>query len=863
MNNELIHEKVIIETTDNCFSLTTIPIDNPHRLMGWMSRTLKRTENFDNLMTFDNVYNKKFCTRHDYSNFFYTYMNQLEYDCGRLLVYTEPNHNDFTITWYTINNNYYWLDIFTTTDNIRGPFKSLDDLKSNVFYTYNNVYKSDNNTIIGEVKTIYPDMSVHEYVSESNIINKFTSSNDIVMESLMDRGKKKHHMIFDDEYGDPVTLIYDDFLDNYINVNPYKLDINTLEQIKKSDNIVGEFRKYMLDMNKAFEDSMKRSDYFNASIYMIHCKINNQSTASNKEIISVLDKMFPSMKSNKELIDWLEIRINELRYTIEMLDKLMVAILIKYGASCVEANKKIKELNISDKDKILQNIVYSDKFNIIDEGRHYRNYDFSVFGGGMVYISEGAINSVEDKEERAGYLNPSKYLICALKYDAILVTHEIEDRSNKRWRIQPVHIDDEDYYYIDDVIKVLHKKQCKGILLIVCNTGKHKLDKYKKLYGIDIEYGDRFIKNKKGDTLGTSVLFEYNQALTIKNIESVYEEDLYKTQKYIKNLEKAIIYMMQRSEMCTYPEKFDIIRIGNTIKVENVKCNSIGDFYKVWDICFNDVLMLYKTLVYNENIVYREYLRCKNKYTLNESTYSWTANIPGALVFFTTNIDNSYYKFNTLKECMFDIIQHYNIKHDNDMVYRITKNDKEYKKFKITDIYEQMNHPYHTGNFDNEMLLSLSEELDPYLNTNNDLRLSTFENREIVEEDMIIDGDSIIFAINPRKSFMDQYDEIHKVLHADYKNNNIDGMKHNLGLMFSLILFIERSKKYKNRDKEAVKARAFAINDFKTYLKIVQKEDKNFDFMSFYEENHYGKTIININSETIKALKQLFKSIIL
>lgn len=140
----------------------------------------------------------------------------------------------------------------------------------------------------------------------------------------------------------------------------------------------------------------------------------------------------------------------------------------------------------------------------------------------------------------------------------------------------------------------------------------------------------------------------------------------------------------------------------------------------------------------------------------------------------------------------------------------------------------------------------------------------TYQKSTQVTESISSNGDNgITIRLSPRKSFMDQYDEIHKVLQEDNKNHNVNGMKHNLGLMFSLITMIERSKKYKNRDKEAVKARAFAINDFKTYLKIVQKEDKNFDFMSFYEENHYGKTILNIDIETIKVLKQLFKSIIL
>lgn len=139
-----------------------------------------------------------------------------------------------------------------------------------------------------------------------------------------------------------------------------------------------------------------------------------------------------------------------------------------------------------------------------------------------------------------------------------------------------------------------------------------------------------------------------------------------------------------------------------------------------------------------------------------------------------------------------------------------------------------------------------------------------FNDEYFLDESFSINNSGdILITLNPNKSFMDQYDEIHKVLQENKKNNNIEGMKHNLGLMFSLITMIERNKKYKNRDKEAVKARAFAINDFKSYLKIIQKEDKNFDFMKFYEENHYGKTILNIDIETIKGIKQIFKSILL
>ena len=72
-------------------------------------------------------------------------------------------------------------------------------------------------------------------------------------------------------------------------------------------------------------------------------------------------------------------------------------------------------------------------------------------------------------------------------------------------------------------------------------------------------------------------------------------------------------------------------------------------------------------------------------------------------------------------------------------------------------------------------------------------------------------------------------------------------MKTNVGFMFALISIIERDKKYKKHDQELIKARAFAMNDFKTYLKHIQEVEPDFDFIKFYQENDYDKIVLNIS----------------
>lgn len=124
------------------------------------------------------------------------------------------------------------------------------------------------------------------------------------------------------------------------------------------------------------------------------------------------------------------------------------------------------------------------------------------------------------------------------------------------------------------------------------------------------------------------------------------------------------------------------------------------------------------------------------------------------------------------------------------------------------------------------------------------------------------DGD-IKISIDPKKSYMDEYSETHRILVENFKNKNYEAMKQNVAFMFLLISVIERDKKYKSRDPEVVKARAFAINDFKTYLSHIQKHQPSFNFEEYYRNSEFDKYIINVPKSTIVGIKNLLKTILL
>jgi len=141
----------------------------------------------------------------------------------------------------------------------------------------------------------------------------------------------------------------------------------------------------------------------------------------------------------------------------------------------------------------------------------------------------------------------------------------------------------------------------------------------------------------------------------------------------------------------------------------------------------------------------------------------------------------------------------------------------------------------------------------------------------VLTEGITIDKDgNMKFEFKPRKTYMDEYSENHKLLLANSKAKNYEGMKKNLAFLFAMITTIERDVIYKKdakikpeKKKDAEKARTFAINDFKTYLKEVQKAEPGFDFAKYYDESGYGKLTINVTRDSIEGIKKILRTIMI
>lgn len=146
----------------------------------------------------------------------------------------------------------------------------------------------------------------------------------------------------------------------------------------------------------------------------------------------------------------------------------------------------------------------------------------------------------------------------------------------------------------------------------------------------------------------------------------------------------------------------------------------------------------------------------------------------------------------------------------------------------------------------------------------------TDNNVESITEGIEIGADGeVTFTFSPKKTFMDQYAENHRILVENNKAENYDAMKTNLAFLFAMISVIERDYIYGNKKvskkklEDAKKARTFAYNDFNTYIKVIQKNDRDFDFTKYYHEQGYDKMTFKVTPDTVKGIQKLFQQILL
>ena len=182
--------------------------------------------------------------------------------------------------------------------------------------------------------------------------------------------------------------------------------------------------------------------------------------------------------------------------------------------------------------------------------------------------------------------------------------------------------------------------------------------------------------------------------------------------------------------------------------------------------------------------------------------------------------------------------------------------------------------PYDTSKSKRTLSVDDDKSADKFINESSEM---TVEHKpsELIEylcESFKIQKDGTIkVVVSKKSSYMDEYAENHRLLLANRKLKDYEGMKYNLVYHMILIDAIEKNVLYNKKiDKEselykdAVKARSFAQNDISTYLPEIRRNVKNFDLNSFYQKVKANKATITINGpDTISGVKTIIKSILL
>ena len=128
------------------------------------------------------------------------------------------------------------------------------------------------------------------------------------------------------------------------------------------------------------------------------------------------------------------------------------------------------------------------------------------------------------------------------------------------------------------------------------------------------------------------------------------------------------------------------------------------------------------------------------------------------------------------------------------------------------------------------------------------------------------DGNLLIQKRN-ELDFEAEFAKSHKLLVAYDKTDNYEGMKYELCKLWFINQQIEvkvfNKKTPKPEVKELHKARAKILNDFNKYLNIVCASDKEFNFITYYNNTPFNDSKIKIKSSTLKYTTKYLKSVIL
>lgn len=141
---------------------------------------------------------------------------------------------------------------------------------------------------------------------------------------------------------------------------------------------------------------------------------------------------------------------------------------------------------------------------------------------------------------------------------------------------------------------------------------------------------------------------------------------------------------------------------------------------------------------------------------------------------------------------------------------------------------------------------------------------SQLEISPFFEKAMPIKIDNEFITIDTPKDIETEYQKSHKLLIEYDKVGSIDQMKDEICKLWFMNTTLEKkihkpSCKEKNK---LVNLRSRILNDFKKYLKVILKEDPNFNFTDYFNNSPYSDTNIKMDKRTALELVDIIKQLV-
>ena len=429
-----------------------------------------------------------------------------------------------------------------------------------------------------------------------------------------------------------------DLLDNIIKIIPEELEPAKILAARDAETLTDIIAKQFYEREDVSNrrGGLKTSYYsfgVNAIFRALEAANLNKDDHKHETYINGIRGLVPMDISDAEFTEYLAGMMSQLEEVMKFLTSLILENLTLFGFTLKDQERlltstatraDIKKLKREIDRKLLMSSVTDPNNGSVTFDLHYGRL-------GKVVVSQAIIRS------DGKWLTPSRYLIRAREYDYIIVAHGHPNNTD-RWEIDPITVNGKEYYYVDDLVADINKRDNAKMLITCCNTNDYNLAaQFDYLNGVEYANANVVMESAVKATTELSKIV----SSTISELEALIY-GLARWKDGINTLidEQGIIVTNTPINYIEFTGKIDKFAVSHVCK--KVKPENVGETYaKV----IGKIIGIYSEIIYTirETVILMHQLRTDNlgkyiaKYDSNFST-------------FTVNR-----KFNTLQEAVHEM----------------------------------------------------------------------------------------------------------------------------------------------------------------------------------------------------------------